>query len=237
MRLDLFLFAVYNVGMGKITDIARQKRNKSRVSVYIDGEFAIGLDAVTAVAARLAIGDEVSEAELRAVVEKSEINSAFERAVGYLSAAPRARLEIHRYLKDKGYDGKVCDEVLRRLDEYRYVDDRAYAESYVTSKSKKYGKIRLSAELKKKGISSEIVSDVLSGESDDYEDAQEYEETDGAIKVAERYLRSHKERDALKLKRFLAGRGFTWDTINSVVSKLKDGGAFDTETDDEYFYD
>ena len=33
-------------------------------------------------------------------------------------------------------------------------------------------------------ISSEIVSDVLSGESDDYEDAQEYEETDGAIKYA-----------------------------------------------------
>lgn len=219
--------------MAKITDIVRQKRNKSRVSVFIDGEFAIGLDAVTAVGARLAIGDEVTADELKAVVEKSETNSAFERAVGYLSAAPRSRLEIYNYLKDKGYDKDICGEVLRRLGEYRYIDDRAYAESFVKSKSKKYGKLRLSAELKRKGVSAEIISDVLSGDGED--DAPEYEETDGATVVARRYLKSHKACDALKLKRFLAGRGFTWDAVNATVSRLKDEGAFDTDNDREVY--
>ncbi|MCX4314172.1 MAG: hypothetical protein OSJ83_10025, partial [Clostridia bacterium] len=49
--LDLCRARVYIHTVGKITDIARQKRNTSRVSVFIDDEFVCGLDAVTAVAA------------------------------------------------------------------------------------------------------------------------------------------------------------------------------------------
>lgn len=87
--------------MGKITDIQKQKRNKTRVSVYIDGEFVCGLDEITAASARIKIGDEISADELKAVVCRSEINSAFERAVNYVSYAPRARREVERYLSEK----------------------------------------------------------------------------------------------------------------------------------------
>lgn len=211
--------------MGKITDISRQKRNPSRVSVFIDGEFALGLDAVTAVAARIKIGDEVSAEQLKEVSHKSEVNSAFERAVGYLSASPRAASEIKRYLKDKGYDAVVACETVDRLEQYRYIDDAAYAKSYVKSKSRKYGRIRLAAELRKKGVSSDIISQTLDGEpSDEFEDSR-YDEDDGAIETARRYLRSHKYAETPKLKRYLAGRGFTWDSINAAVRVLDEEGS------------
>lgn len=204
--------------MGKITDISAQKRNKNRVSVFIDGEFVCGLDAVAAVSARIKIGDEISPSELKKIVEESEKNSAFERAVGYLSIAPRAGKEIRKYLLDKGYDIDVVVATVEKLIAYRYIDDYAYAQSYIKSKSKKYGKFRIASELKQKGIDSETISELLdeSGE-------------DGIVEVARKYVKSHKSADVQKLKRFLAGRGFSWDAISSAVRYLDEDGAFNVD--------
>ncbi|MCH5163061.1 MAG: RecX family transcriptional regulator [Clostridiales bacterium] len=220
--------------MGRITDIAKQKRNPSRVSVFIDGEFAIGLDAVTAVGARIKIGDEITVEKLKEVSHKSEVNSAFERAAGYLSSSPRSALEIKRYLKDKGYDASVVAEAVERLEQYRYIDDRAYANSYIKSKSRKYGKIRLSAELRKRGISSEIISELLSDDYEDEYDGSSYDEDDGAVETARRYLKTHRFAEVPKLKRYLAGRGFTWDSIGAAVRILGDEGAFEAPDDDDF---
>lgn len=207
--------------MGKITDIQKQKRNKTRVSIFIDDEFVCGLDEVAVASSRLKIGDSITADELKSLVEKSELNSAFERAVGYLSAAPRAKKEIYRYLADKGYDKEIIVKTLDKLSAYRYIDDYAYAQSYIRSKSKKYGVFRISAELKQKGIDQEVI-DRLTGDLPE----------DGIMDIATKYIRSHNNADKQKLKRFLAGRGFSWDSINSAVSKLAD--AFE-KSDDEYY--
>ena len=217
--------------MGKITDITRQKRNKSRVSIYIDGEFVCGLDAVTAVGSRLNIGGEISPEELKRIVFASEANSAFERAVGYLSLSPRSKKEIARYLKDKGYDCEVIEETIDRLEKYRYTDHYAYAESFVKSKSKKYGSLRLKSELRAKGISSDIIEEILNGVADG--DEERPSESDNAYAIAQKYLRSHTS-DKQKLRRFLAARGFTWDAIGTAVNRLSEDGAFDG---DDEFYD
>ncbi len=113
---------VYNYIMGKITDISQQKRNKSRVNIFIDDEFVCGMDAVTAAAARLKIGKEISQSELVAAVRDSEINSAFERAVGYLSLSPRSRREIEKYLTDKSYSREVAQAAIERLELYHYIE-------------------------------------------------------------------------------------------------------------------
>ncbi|MDE6029977.1 MAG: RecX family transcriptional regulator [Clostridiales bacterium] len=205
--------------MGKITDIQKQKRNRTRVSIYIDGEFVCGLDEVAAAAARLKIGDEITADELKSVMEKSELNSAFERAVGYLSIAPRAKKEIYKYLLDKGYDKAVIMQTIDKLVSYHYIDDYLYAQTYIRSKSKKYGSFRISAELKQKGIAQSVVDELL-------DDAPEDNITDIALK----YIKSHKSADKQKLKRFLAGRGFSWDSINSAVAEL----ANELTGDDDY---
>ena len=209
--------------MGKITDITKQKRNKTRVNIFIDGEFVSGLDEVAAASARIKIGDEITPERLKELVKSSELNSAFERAVGYLSLAPRASKEIERYLSGKGYDKSVIAETVKKLDSYHYIDDYAYAQSYIKSKSKKYGSFRLAAELRKKGIAQNVIDELLDEGGDD-----------GALAVAQKYLLSHKNADKQKLKRFLAGRGFSWDSISSVVAKLADADAFDAGDDDFY---
>lgn len=195
--------------MGKITDIQKQKRNRTRVSIYIDGEFVCGLDEVAAASARLKIGDEITADELKSVMEKSELNSAFERAVGYLSVAPRAKKEIYKYLLDKGYDKAIIMQTIDKLVSYHYIDDYLYAQTYIRSKSKRYGSFRISAELKQKGIAQSVIDELM-------DDAPE----DNITEIARKYIKSHRSADRQKLKRFLAGRGFSWDSINAVVAQL-----------------
>ncbi len=206
--------------MGKITDIAPQKRNRSRVSVFIDDEFICGLDAVTAAAARIKIGDEISAEELKAIVRKSEINSAFERGVSFLSSVPRSRREIYKHLVDKGYDRDVAEEALHRLDDYKYTDDRAYAESFIRSKSATCGGFKLKAELKAKGVNSEIIDELL-GELDE-----------NGTNAAKKYMRVHPSADVNRLRRYLAGRGFSWDAINEAVEEIKDEYFSKSDDDD-----
>ena len=197
--------------MGKITDIQKQKRNRTRVSIFIDGEFVCGLDEVAVLSARLKVGDEITADSLKSVMEKSELNSAFERAVGYLSRGARAKKEIKKYLSDKGYDKDIIEQTIDKLCAYHYIDDYMYAQSYIKSKSKKYGAYRLSAELRQKGIDKAVIDELLAETPED-----------GIVEIAQKYLRSHKTADKQKLKRFLAGRGFSWDSINSAVEKLSD---------------
>ena len=210
--------------MGKITDIQKQKRNKTRVSIFIDDEFVCGLDEVAVASSRFKIGDSITAEELKSVMQKSELNSAFERAVGYLSTAPRAKKEIQRYLTDKGYDKDIVRQTIEKLDSYHYIDDYLYAQTYIKSKSKKYGSFRISSELRQKGIAQIVIDELLSDGGDD-----------NAVEVASKYLKSHKSADKQKLKRFLAGRGFSWDSINAAVAKLSD--AFDGQADDIDYYD
>ncbi len=211
--------------MGKITDIVRQKRNKTRVSIFIDGEFVTGLDAVALAQARVNIGDELDPSELKTIVHKSEVNGAFDRAVGYISHMPRSRRETERYLRDKNYAKEVISEVVEKLIDYRYLDDRAYAQTYARQKSAKYGMFRIRAELKLKGVSDEIIAEIADDGGDD---------ADGALAAARKYVSARRTPEILKLKRFLAGRGFSWDGISSAVRALKSEGVFDVETDDDY---
>lgn len=210
--------------MGRITDISRQKRNKTRVNIYIDDEFVCGLDEMAVATARFKIGDEISPERLKELVRASELNSAFERAVGYLGPSPHSKKEVERYLYGKGYDKSVIADTLDKLTQYRYVDDRAFAALYIKSKSKKYGSFRIAAELKQKGVDARIIAELTEGETDN-----------NATDIALKYLKSHRNADKQKLKRFLAGRGFSWDSISSTVSELAERGAFDGG--EEEFYD
>lgn len=152
----------------------------------------------------------------------SELDSAFGKATDYLSYSPRSAQEIRKYLAGKGYDKDIVDETMTKLVSYRYIDDEAYAVSYIRSRSKKYGEFRIASELKAKGIAADLIKTLL-----------EEQEESAATDVARKYIASHRNADKQKLRRFLAGRGFSWDDISDAVSTLDGEGIFDTEEDSD----
>lgn len=204
--------------MGKITDIVRQKGNKKRVSLFLDGAFFCGLDELTAVKNRLETGAEIDEDELARLQRESEYTTALDKALSYLSVRPRSEREIRDYLKGKGYLSSVADKVSQRLEELGYLDDEAYARQYIDENKSRYGTLRLKNELIKRGVDRNIIGEQLA-------------ETDRSEAVAElaRSLFKSCGGDRYKLKSKLYAKGCNGDDISLALDALESEGLFDEE--------
>lgn len=201
--------------MPKITDMQIQKNNKSRANVYIDGEFAFGLEMLTVMKLGLKIGKEVTEEQLAQAVFDSEKSVAFERAVNYLSRCMKTCKQLREYLTGKGYTQEVVLNVVDRLKELKYLDDETYARLYVEQNSVNKGERRLKQELQQKGVPQRII--------DKYCVVQAEVSEDNAERLAEKYMRN-KPRDLKtlqKLQRYLLSRGYGFDTVNQVLRKYR----------------
>jgi regulatory protein len=199
--------------MGRITKIEAQVKNKSRVSIFVDGRFACGLDCVTAMKHRLKEGDEVGDGELRAVQRESEGAAAFEKCVNIISLRPRTEKEIRAYLKDKGYMEEVAEEIVIKLFEYRYLDDRAFAERFIDAHRRRWGPKKLKIELRLHGVSGEIIDECAENAEPQYDEAYE---------LARKYFDSAAGFDKNKLFSHLYRKGFDSDTIKEAVDRLRE---------------
>ncbi len=79
---------VLNVMNYEITALKLQKRNRQRVNVYLDGEFAFGLARI--VAAWLAVGQEIDDQKIAQLQQEDAREVAYQRALKFLTIA-RAR--------------------------------------------------------------------------------------------------------------------------------------------------
>ena len=209
--------------MGIITDITEQKRDASRVSIYIDGRFYGGMKLKTALLNRLKKGAEIEEEELLRIMEESDREEAVDRASSYLGRAIKTSRQVYDYLLSKGYAEKICAETVQKFVEYGYIDDGEYCRLYIENYSGKKGKRALRAELYKRGISSDIIEESLKGVS----------ESDAAIEAAEKYMRGKEQtRENLqKAKRYLLNKGFEYEEADRALREIAEAGGEEEEND------
>lgn len=98
---------------------------------------------------------------------------AMDLAVKYLSFKSRTSSEMIDYLKKKNVDEKIIAEVMQKLGEYRYIDDQVYLKNYVENNRhlNYYGSRRMSQDLKKRGISDQLLLSLedLFSKQDEYQ--------------------------------------------------------------------
>jgi regulatory protein len=198
---------------GTITELRFQQRNKERVNIYLDGEYAFGLDAVEA--ARLHKGQVLSEAEIAELKAQDERNRAFDRAVQFLSYRPRSRVEVERYLRGKSIDEVVRDDVIARLERAKYLDDEAFARFWLENRERfrPRGERALRYELRQKGVSDEIITQVLNDLDDE---ASAWRAVEGRL-----FRWAHLPDDEFRQKvvGYLSRRGFDYNTISLTLEK------------------
>ncbi|MFR1566165.1 MAG: hypothetical protein ACLSUT_06975 [Christensenellales bacterium] len=199
--------------MGRITEVVPQKKNKNRVSVYIDGQFVLGLDALTALKNHVEPGAEISEERLEEIQLESEAGGAFDRAVKLVSFRPRTKAELKRFLADKGYAQAVVSSVMDKLAEYGFCDDFKFCRDYASAYSARAGINKIRADLMRLGAERDAIDSAL-----EEIDSQE----DEAFAAAERYIRTHGRFDMIKLKNHLYARGFTRSDIAAASDRIHD---------------
>jgi len=203
--------------MGTITDIKIQKKNPNRVSIFIDGEFFVGMDLFTSQKHRLKIDQQINVDKLNEAVFDAECASAFEKSLGLINTRMRATSEIIVYLKEKLYSNEVIDSTIQKLESYRYIDDSEFCRVYIQNYKNRWGAKKIEFMLKSLKIDREII-------------AQSMSELDTQVDEAVCLLIRHtgkKEFDKNKAYTHLAQKGFKSDCIKQAIYIIENGESED----------
>jgi regulatory protein len=198
----------------RVTALKVQSRNKARVNVYLDGQFAFGLAKIEA--ARLRVGQELDEAALARVRKADEVEQAYERALKLLATRPRSEAEVRRRLREHEVAESVVEEVLVRLRRAGLADDGAFANYWVENRAefRPRSKRALLIELKRKGVVGDALEEALVGVND----------AEAAYQVAAQRARRLRTLPRLEFRRklgqFLARRGFDYETIEPILERV-----------------
>ncbi|CAG0952055.1 Regulatory protein RecX [Anaerolineae bacterium] len=199
--------------MKKITAIEPQK-NRSRVNIHLDGEFAFGLARITA--AWLHVGEVLSDEKIAKLQSEDARERAFQQAMLFLSYRARSEKEIRQNLRKHEIPEDVVEETLARLRENGLANDNKFARAWVENRNTFRPRSRrvLTMELRQKGLDDETVQDAVSNVD---ENALAY---DSARKRAGRFKGLEWGEFRRKLSEYLARRGFPYSVIAPVVTQV-----------------
>lgn len=207
--------------MGKITKIEVQKRNKERVNVYIDNIYAFSAFSELVYKENLRVNCEVDEEKLLSIAKKENLAKCKETALKIIERSYKTEKEMQKRLMEKGFDSDNINIVISFLKEYNFINDNNYTKMYVKDKITSQGKQKIKYSLIRKGISSDIIDNVI-------EEIRVDDEKEVAFELAKKkyksLLRSEKDRYKLwnKLCRYLVGRGYDYSISKDVTNQILD---------------
>ena len=140
--------------------------------------------------------------------------NAISFAVNYLARFARTELQLRRYLQRKGFSPNEISEALVYLHDHQFLNDDAYAQSYIASRIARLdGPLKIKQLLMQKGIAP-ARADVLLREQ--YSQEQQLENA--------RKLARKKSRTKQQLQRFIASRGYPPYVIRAMTGPLRHEG-------------
>lgn len=203
----------------RITRLETQQRNKDRVNVYLEGEFAFGLALVEAI--HLRVGQELTPQEVERLKQDDTYHRAHDLALGYLSYRPRSTAELRRYLRRKAVTDEHIEQIIERLTAVGLLDDEAFARFWMEDREthRPRGPRALRYELQQKGVDNRTIQHAL-------EDL-DFEEAESAYRAAaQKRQRYQTITDRATFFRtvggFLARRGFGWEAARVATERLWD---------------
>jgi regulatory protein len=144
------------------------------------------------------------------------------RVLKFLNFRPRSEKEVRDYLKKKlqkfpETDASIIDLIVHKLQQQKFLNDVEFARMWVRSRTefKPKGKYLVKQELRQKGISPDIIDEVLGS------DIRMQSEGELARDVLERkkmkYEGMEPQERFAKAGSFLARRGFSLDAIRAAI--------------------
>lgn len=199
-----------------ITAIEAQRFDKQRVNLHLNGRFAFSLAAAVVLERGLQPGNKLSDAEVAGLQGADVRQRCYDAALGFLASRPRSEQEVRRRLRQRGFLADPIDDTLGRLRAAGLLDDLAFAEYWRENRDRfnPRGSRLLKAELRQKGVESEVIDEVLDRDDD----------PDGAYRVAlkrARQLAGAERREFFqKVGAVLARRGYDYELARATCDRL-----------------
>ena len=190
-----------------------QALTKQKYRIFLDGESAFTVYKGELSRYHLEEGavlhPEVYEELVNGVLKKRAIL----RAMHILERTDKTEAQLRKKLEESEYPKEAVESAIAYVTSYGYLDDRRYAKHYIEWKKQGKGKARLKMELAQKGISREIIEEVL--ESTDFGETREM--------IRQIILKKRKtnipmnEKEKQRLSGFLMSKGFSSSDILAVM--------------------
>jgi len=144
----------------------------------------------------------------------------YKASIRFLSFRPRSEKEVRDYLTKKQCDDLTAKRITDSLKRDKFVNDEEFIKWWVEQRTilKPKAARVIKFELKQKGISRELIDSFFDNSDDSPSDL------DSALRLAEKKLGTiHDQSDKFKVKeklgRYLASKGFDWDTIKTAIDQ------------------
>ena len=200
----------------KVTALRLGRGRAKRVQVYLDGRFALSLEAETALREGLNVGKELSSGDLEALARSDKFCRCHNAALRYLGYRPRSEFELKERLSQRGFESETIEAVLGRLKEQGLVDDLKFAQFWVDNRRTFSPRSRrlTGLELKRKRVADDLIEQVSSSITDE---ESAYRAAQGR---ARRLPVSDYQGFRRRLGEYLKRRGFSYRVINNTVAQL-----------------
>lgn len=131
------------------------------------------------------------------------------RALRHLARREHSRAELARKLAPHAESPAALEQLLDALAAKKQLSDERYAELRTHQLSRKYGAARIRLDLQSKGVAQEVVDRVCADG-----------ELERAASILQRKYRApaSSREERARRRRFLQGRGFSHDTIRTLLS-------------------
>ena len=136
----------------------------------------------------------------------------YDKAVRLLAVRLHTTGELYQKLKQRGFKDADIRDVLRQLEEQKFLDDQRFAEIFVDNlkRYKDFGYYGIKAKLLQRKIDNAVISAALA----------EFFTMEEELSVARRFigkLRKQGRKEIEKQMRSLAGKGFRGEVIRKVL--------------------
>jgi len=201
---------------GIITRLVYQKRNKNRVSIFLDDAYAFSLPDI--LASSLQLGQHLDDDEIARLRAQDDRQRAMDKALRLLARRPRSSHEIDGALKQSDISTDIREQVIARLEEMDYLDDREFARWWVDNRTRFNPRSTraLQQELYQKGVPAPIIAETLAHLDDE------------TLAVAAGQKRSYRWRHLArtdfdqKMLGFLQRRGFSYPAARFATDHLRE---------------
>lgn len=201
----------------KISKIESQ-RKKNRYNIYVDEDFSLGVSDDVIVKYNLYVGMEVDDDFIQDILVSEEENKVLNYALNLLSYRQRSEKELVTSMNRKDYNEQHIEKTITYLKDNNYINDLEFAKSFVYDKINlnKYGPERIKYDLIVKGVSRDIMDEVIVIDRGD--------QINMAREIAYKKIWSYKNDDKRniyrKMSSFLQRKGFSYDIISRVVREV-----------------
>ncbi|MGH4124910.1 MAG: recombination regulator RecX [Clostridium sp.] len=202
-----------------ITKIEIQKKNKNRVNIYMNDEFAFACDAALVYVHNITKGATIEKDRLQDIIDEDNYIKGKNCALHFLERSAKSAKQVADKLATKEFDIKTIDRVMEFLKQYEFVDDKRFVDLFIKEKIKTSGKNKIKATLLKKFLPKELIKEALNKINSE-------QQLQTALILGERRMGTlaKSEKNTLKLYKktwdYLVRNGYDFGIVNEVLDKI-----------------